>query len=246
MRRLFRYTFLLLVFIVLYKPAGLQGQSFIDDYKKVATNYTKAKKYQINVSYRLYNGNGKEALKTGSGVIKKDGSSLYLNYPDREVLHKDVLSITVDSKRKYLFVTEKTNPVVKQEKHNAPSLDDMTRMIDSIVPHLDKIEYLGQNGDVKSYRLVMPKPAKKTVEISMNVKTSTLKKISIISGDSIKAKEGITVKPRMELVYESTNFKPTFGKDDFAISRFVTKKNDKYSPSGAYKDYKVFYSKLIK
>jgi hypothetical protein len=234
--------------IIFLSLSSGDNNNFIDDYKVIASVYSRHTKSKIEMKYELYSDfTGSTLVTSTDGFTERDHLNYYSNAFDKEILQTSDYIINTDLKKKLMFINEiPVNYVLKKENGMiSGNMTEIIKAIDSFSTKLKEIKYLGVKDNIKSYKLVLPESRFQALDISFDINSHIIKKITIYPAKiSPSANYKGKSLPRVEISYPVTDFNPEFQKNEFSISKYVKQEGNKFIPVGKYKGYKIIHKKF--
>ncbi len=153
----------------------VNAQTPKSDFERLNKHYVSLKQLGYEAHYTLYGENMVKPLESFEMVFKRAGYNFYSRSVDEEFLINERYVLFVDHEDKEVVIQKN----VKKKQANAPTFQDLTLYLDSLISAYSKIELLKGVGDVKQYRLIPLGGIYEKVDLSIDTKTWFLRDMTL-------------------------------------------------------------------
>lgn len=222
---------LILVIAVIFIFTADAGSAFCQelagDIKKMYSAYSGLENFYTEAAIRIYADHSSE--KPGmeqSTVLKKNKNNYLYRVDNVTMLYTDKCYILVNDLEKSIFFSD--NPGAQAAIANP--LPD----VDSLIGKCDSVVFKGVAKSCNYYILYSSKEVIMETHLYVDVKTFLINKIIYYYDKDI-----YPVNNKVEIDYIKTDLAPVFARNEFSVSKFISRTKDELKPVASYSGYHI-------
>ncbi|MBI1227716.1 MAG: hypothetical protein GC192_20955 [Bacteroidetes bacterium] len=221
-----KYMFAIVLFVISTLVAS--AQNFKEDIKKMYGAYQNAESFYTEIKVEAFHNSLDERPKfSKKAIVQKQGKKYLYKLDDMTTLINSKYQVATIGAKKMMIV---------QDVEEEPVLENMlVQNLDSLLDKNTKITYKGIVDGQKCYQILQPEGSMiSKVELYLAPSTYFLTKMIYWTDSKVLNQQGIVVS-----TFKGTTTKPVFNEDTFSERQFFSKKQGKYIPAVAYKNFEI-------